>query len=86
MNMVQCLLSEKEMPKNLWPEAARWTTHVLNRSYRKAIKDMVPEEKWSSIKPNVEYFRVFGSIAHVHIPEQKRTKLDAKSQMRLTWS
>ena len=69
MNMVQCLLSEKEMPKKLWPEAARWTAHVLNRSYTKTIKDMVPEEKWSGIKPNVEYFRVFGSIAHVHIPE-----------------
>ena len=37
---------------------------------------MVPEEKWSGIKANVECFRVFGSIAHVHIPEQKRTKLD----------
>ena len=79
MNIVQCLLSEKEMLKKCWPEAARWTAHVLNRSYTKAIKDMVPEEKWCGIKPNVEYFRVFCSIAHVHIPEQKRTKLDDRS-------
>ena len=79
MNMVRCLLSEKKMPKKLWPEAARWIAHVLNRSYTKAIKDMVPEEKWSGIKPNVEYFRVFGSIVHVHIPEQKRTRLDDRS-------
>ena len=40
---------------------------------------MVPEGKWLGIKPNVEYFRVFGSIAHVHISEQKRTKLDDRS-------
>ena len=79
MNIIRCLLSEEEMPKKLWPEAARWTAHVLNHSYTEVIKDMVLEEKWSGIKPNVEYFRVFGSIAHVHIPEQKRTKLDDQS-------
>ena len=50
MNMVRCLLSEKEMPKKLWTKAARWTAHVLNRSCTKTIKDMVLEEKWSGIK------------------------------------
>lgn len=27
----------------------------------------------------VKYFRVFGCLAHVHIPDQKRIKLDDKS-------
>jgi hypothetical protein len=40
---------------------------------------MVPEERWTGLKPDVEYFRVFDSIAHVHVPEQKRTKLDDRS-------
>lgn len=79
MNMVRCLLSGKEMPKFLWPDAVRWTVHVLNRSYTRSIKDKVPEERWTGFKPKVDYFRVFGSIAHVHIPEQKRIKLDARS-------
>ena len=80
MNMVRCLLSEKEMPRTLWADAARWTAHVLNRSFTKSIKDKVPEERWSGIKPKVDYFRVFGSISHVHIPEQKRIKLDDRSR------
>ena len=79
MNMVRCLLHEKEMPRSLWPDAARWTAHVLNRSLTKAVSDKVPEERWSGIKPKVAYFRVFGSVAHVHIPEQKRIKLDDRS-------
>jgi len=58
MNMVRCLLTKKEMPKNLWAEAARWTNHVINRSLTKAIKEMVPKEKWSGLKPTVDYFRV----------------------------
>ncbi|KAH9743189.1 Integrase catalytic domain-containing protein [Citrus sinensis] len=42
---------------------------------------MTPEEAWSGIKPSIEYFRVFGCISHVHVPDSKRTKLDDKSQI-----
>lgn len=59
INMVRCLLTEKNMPKSFWPEAAKWACHVLNRSMTSAVKDMVPEECWSGIKPSVSYFRVF---------------------------
>jgi hypothetical protein len=31
------------------------------------------------MKPTVEYFRVFGCLAHVHVPDQRRIKLDDKS-------
>lgn len=79
MNMVRCLLSEKEMPKPFWPEAVRWTVYVLNRSPTLSVKDKTPEESWSGIKPSVEHFRVFGCIGHVHIPDAKRLKLDDKS-------
>nr|GEY71933.1 putative copia-type polyprotein [Tanacetum cinerariifolium] len=41
---------------------------------------MCPEEAWSGFKPSVAYFKVFGSIAYVHIPDFKRVKLDDKSK------
>ena len=44
MNMVRSMLSEKQIPKRFWPEAANWTVHVLNRSPTLAVKDMTPEE------------------------------------------
>ena len=56
MNMVRSMLSEKQVPKNFWPEAVNRTTHVLNRSPTLAMKDMTPEEAWSGVKPNVDYF------------------------------
>jgi len=31
------------------------------------------------MKPSVDHFRVFGCIAHVHVPEERRTKLDNRS-------
>lgn len=79
MNLVRSMLSEKSIPKSFWPEAVNWTAHVLNRSPTLAVQDITPEEAWSGVKPNVDHFRVFGCIAHVHIPDVKRTKLDDKS-------
>ncbi|KAL6338345.1 hypothetical protein AAG906_018715 [Vitis piasezkii] len=79
MNMVRSMLSEKQVPKNFWPEAVNWTAHVLNRSPTLAVKGVTPEEAWSGVKPNVDYFRVFGCIGHVHVPDNKRKKLDDKS-------
>ena len=53
--------------------------YVLNRSPTVAVKNVTPEEAWSGVKPTVEHFRVFGCVAHVHVPDAKRTKLDNKS-------
>lgn len=79
MNMVRYMLSEKHLPKFLWGEAVNWAAYILNRSPTLAVKDKTPEEAWSDIKPVVHHLKVFGCVAHVHIPEAKRKKLDAKS-------
>lgn len=80
LNMVRCVLEEKKMPTSFWLEAVRWTCHILNRSPTSAVKNKTPEECWSGIKPNVDYFRVFGCVGNVHVPNAKRLKLDARSQ------
>lgn len=79
MNLVRCMLTEKQVPKTFWPEAVRWCVHVLNRCPTLAVQNRTPEEAWSGMKPRVEYFKVFGCLAHVHVPDQKRIKLDDKS-------
>ena len=79
MNMFRCILSDKSAPKNFWAEAVNWTFYILNRCPTSAIKDVTPQEAWSGIKPTVEHFRVFGCLAHAHIPATKRGKMDSKS-------
>lgn len=81
MNMVRCMLSEKGIPKTFWVEVVNWTIFVLNRSPTLFVRNQTPEEAWSGVKPSVEHFRVFGCVAQVHIPDVKRTKLDAKSSL-----
>jgi transposase InsO family protein len=79
MNMVRSMLLEKQIPKSFWPEAVNWAVHVLNRSPTLAVKNKTPAEAWNGIKPSVAHFRVFGCISHVHVPDHRRVKLDAKS-------
>jgi len=79
MNMVRCMLCDKKVPISFWSEPAKWTVHVLNRSLTLTVKDKTPEEMWSGIKPRVDYFKVFGSLAHGHVPDTRRSKLDDKS-------
>jgi len=79
MNMVRWMLSAKRVPKVFWAEAAKWTFYLLNRCPTHAVKNITPQEAWSGVKPSVQHFRVWGCIAHVHIPEVKRGKLDDKS-------
>jgi len=80
MNMVRAMIIGRNVPKIYWPEATKWCVHILNRSPTVAVQDKTPEEAWSGMKPTVEYFRVFGCLAHVHTPDQQRIKLDTKSK------
>jgi transposase InsO family protein len=80
LNMARCMLKGKDLPKNLWGEAVNTAAYVLNRCPTKKLKDNTPEELWTGHKPSVKHLRIFGSICFRHIPDEKRRKLDDKSE------
>jgi hypothetical protein len=41
---------------------------------------MTSKEKFTGKKPDVSHLRMFGHIAHVHVPDEKRSKLDLKAE------
>ena len=51
----------------------------MNRSPTLEVKNKTLEEAWSGVMPLVEHFRVFRCMSHVHVLDNKRTKLDDKS-------
>ncbi|GAU25732.1 hypothetical protein TSUD_216620 [Trifolium subterraneum] len=57
-----------------------FATNVMNRSPALSVKDVTPEEAWSGVKPIVHYFKTFGCLAHVHVNDAQRKKLDPKSK------
>ena len=71
------------MPKEFWAEAENWSIHILNRCPTTALENMTPQEAWTGYKPRVDHFQIFRCLAHVHVPDHKRIKLDDKSKTHI---
>lgn len=74
------MLYAKELNLNLWAEAVNSAVYVLNRTGTSTVKGKTPFELWCGKRANFEHFRIFGSEVYVHVPKQRRKKLDAKAK------
>ena len=79
METVRCLLHYANLPLDFWAEAVATAVFLRNSSPTSYLKEVTPYQCWFREKPDVSNLRVFGCKALVHIPEQKRKKLDKKS-------
>lgn len=68
------------LPVYLWAEAIHTACYLMNRVPNRKSTTSTPFETWFGRKPHVSHLRIFGSTAFVHVPEQKRRKLDKKSE------
>lgn len=80
VDMARCMLKGKGMPKSYWGEAVSTAAYLLNRCPTKRMHNVTPEEAWSGHKPSVNHLKIFGSLCHRHIPDERRKKLDDKSE------
>lgn len=68
-----------EMPKELWAELVNTAAYVLNRTGPSRVDDKVPYELWHSKKPRISHLKVIGSECYIHVPKERRKKLDKKA-------
>ena len=80
VEMTRSMLIDSKLPHRFWAEALATAAYLRNRCPTKAVDGMTPYEAWTSVKPTVKHFRVFGCDAFVHIPRDERHKLDSKSK------
>jgi len=52
------------------------TVYLKNKIPYKVLENKTPEEMFSGEIPEVNHFRIFGYHVFVHIPKEKRTKLE----------
>ena len=78
--MVRSLLKAKSLLKHFLAEIVACVVFLLNRCPTKSVFGKTPEEAWRGNKPNVSFFHVFGCITYSHILDERRKKLDDKSQ------
>ncbi len=80
VEVARAMLNEKNLPNYFWAEAVETTVYIMNRTPIAVVHGMTPEEKFTSKKPDVSHLRVFGCITYVHVPDEKRSKLDPKAK------
>ena len=80
VEMAHAMLSDTGLPNAYWGDAILYAMHVLNRVPTHAIaKILTPHEVFTGNRPSVAHLRIFGCKAHIHVPDEKCRKLDAKS-------
>ena len=79
MEMARSMLYHANLPQKFWAEAISTAAYLRNRCPTSSFKGATPYERWFGVKPDVEHLRVFGCNVYVHIPDEKRRKLDAKA-------
>jgi hypothetical protein len=76
MEAVKTMIHDQDIPMHLWAEATKKIVYVQNRLSHSALGFKTPEEMFSGKKPEVSHLKIFGCPVFVHIPKEKRTKLD----------
>ena len=80
MEKARSMLSGTGLGQEFWAEAVETACYLVNRSPSSALEDKTPHEVWTGKKPSLSDLRIFGCDAYVHVPKEKRTKLDNKSE------
>jgi hypothetical protein len=70
------MIHDQNLPMILWAEASMTVVYVQNRSPHQILKNMTTKEAFTEVKPEVGHFRIFGCPVYIHVPKEKRTKLD----------
>ena len=83
MEAVRTMIHDQDLPMCLWVEAARTAIYVQNRVSHNALEFNTPKEVLFGKKPEVSHLKIFGCHVFIHIPEDKRTKLDPSGKQGL---
>ncbi|MBW0523705.1 hypothetical protein O181_063420 [Austropuccinia psidii MF-1] len=75
-NMGRTLLHKSGLPRNFWGFAFMWASHIQNLIPNSLRKDASPVELLFRKKPCYDQMRLFGKLVYVHIPCEKRRKLN----------
>lgn len=79
LEKTRAMLSEADLPENLWGEAITTANYLRNRSPT-ANQDKTPWELFYGKIPDLSNLRTFGCEAFVHIHKHKRNKLEDTAQ------
>jgi hypothetical protein len=78
LDMTRTMLDEYKTPDRFWAEAINTACYSINRLYLHRILKKTSYELLTGKKPNVSYFRVFGSKCFILVKKGKKSKFASK--------
>jgi transposase InsO family protein len=79
IDMARTMLGEYKTPKRFWLEAVNIACHAINRLYLHRLLKKTSYELLTGNKPNVSYFRVFGSKCYILVKKGRHSKFAPKA-------
>jgi transposase InsO family protein len=79
LDMARTMLDEYKTPDRFWAEAINTACYSINRLYLHWILKKTSYELLTGKKPNVSYFRVFGSKCFILIKRGRKSKFAPKA-------
>jgi hypothetical protein len=80
LDKAMSMLHATGLSNGFWEYAIGAAIHIYNRTPSHSLKWRTPHETWDTGHvPDISYFHVFGCEGYMHIPADKRCKLDAKA-------
>jgi hypothetical protein len=79
IGMARTMLGEFKTPERFWSEAVNTACHAINRVYLHRLLKKTSYELLTGNKPNVSYFRVFGSKCYILVKRGRNSKFAPKA-------
>ena len=72
------MLSGVGLAQECWELVVNTACYLKNQSPTLALVEKTPHEVWSGKNPSIAHFIVFKCDAFMHVPKEKRRKMDNK--------
>ena len=81
----KAMIHDHDLPMSLWAEASSTVVYVQNRSPHRILGDKTPKEAFTRVKPEVSHLRIFGCPVYIHVPKEKRSKMEPSKRRAHLW-
>jgi len=73
------MIFDQDLTKFIWGEANMTAVYIQNGSPHRILENMKLEEAFTGKKPCGDHLHIFGCPACIHVPKDRRKKLDSTS-------
>ena len=79
MEKVRCMLKLVKLPKSFWSEAVNTAIYLINKSPSVPLDFDILQRVWTGKDVPYSNLKVFGCKTFMHVPKEKRPKLNDKA-------